>query len=1032
MRRAELSALLVCLLIASEVPVAFSPLYTIYISTTSLPSGTVGSSYQGNLQALYTGAIPMPLLWKVYSGSLPPGLSLASTGPTTASISGTPTQAGSWTFTIEAYKNFTPGGYVYDRKQFTIDIAAAPPTEFDFSISVNPTIQAVDINNVIYGNEAKTLGIAVSVSLLSGTTRDVKLSVMSTSLVSGESPVLNIGADAIVTGISPDTGRPPYTSALTVTIKPPILACLEQAGSRRVGITVCGGGGDPTALKIRSAVAYLDLTYDGDLALTKVEPVQVLYGQDLIAYKSTAFRLTVDSTFWYPVRTHIRITFTNGWSLSDYSTRSPIEIAPGANTIYIPQQGDTGSLYPTSHPATERVTVDPDNQISERYEDNNDLSREEGVVSTRILRLLYQPVMFVWEASEKYDSLSDDWSQDLWTIAQEGSEFVGSTFPIPWVSYGINSIPYYFAPVVNVTSWQIPWTGETVVITRSVSSAEEWRELNWRPWLAELYDQLAAAAWLAGYDRMVGIVPPQWFVNFAGIGWGHPESWVMGRASKECEGAVLIVRRWLPSSDRAVVACLLAHELGHTYGVPEKYQGGEMSVEADEGFWISQYLPISPENFWSFMDYYDASAQYWVDQDTYRTISSKIRGEDPTVIAIRGLMFSNGTIVLKPFHLIEQASVDVLPGFTGTHYVVFLDSQGVVLAKVGFNATFSSFVDPFGAVQLDVVPFALRLGWDNRTRAIEIQDAHGKVLTRRLVSLNPPVVNVTFPAQGDTLTAAPRVMYNLTWSASDPDGDALSYSVLYSPDNGTTWFTLTTDVWNSYFVLNMAGFAQSNASVIRVVSSDGVNIGTGECRFKVATSTSSYVVQVQPQGIPSSCQVSISVDGTPVADIQGGFSKTFAFAVGTSHVIAVDDVVSGEMGIRYCLVNNSLRVSGPGICRFAYSIEYFLDVRSDYGVTAGSGWHTRNENVTFSVTQEGSAGGALGLLGVRYRFKGWSGDSNAASTSAAILMDRPKEVIAVMELDYMVPALVALALSLVAGSIWFVLKRRQGLRPTQR
>ena len=1017
MRRAELLVLLVCLLIASEVPVVFSLTYTIFISTTSLPSGTVGSSYQGNLQALYTGAIPMPLYWKVYSGSLPPGLSLASTGYTTASISGTPTQAGSWTFTIEAYRNLLEGyiwKYIYDRKQFTIDIAAAPLTEFDFSISVNPTIQAVDIDNVIYENEARTLSIAISVSLLSSTTRNVKLTVMSTSVVSGESPVLTIGADAIVTGISPDTGRPPYGSALTVTIKSPILTYLQQARSFRIGITIWGSGGDPTALKLHSAVAYLDLTYDGDLALTKVEPVQVLYGQDLVAYKSTVFRLTVDSTFWYPVRTHIRITFTNGWSLSDYATRSSIEIAPGKNTIYIPQQGDTGSLYPTSQPATECVTVDPENQISERYEDNNDLSREEMVVSTRILRLLYQPVMFVWEASEKYENLSDEWSQDLWTIAQEGSELVGSTFPIPWVSYGINWIPYYFT---------------------AVSSAEEWYETyewDWEPWLAELYDQLAAAAWLAGYDRMVGIVPPFWFEHFPGIGWTHPDGWVMGRASKECEGAVLIVRRQLPFSDRAVAACLLAHELGHTYGVPEKYQGGKMSVRADEGFWISQYLPISPGDFWSFMDYYDASGQYWVDQDTYRTISSKIRGEDPTVIAIRGLMFSNGTIVLKPFHLIEQASVDVLPGFTGTHYAVFLDSQGLVLAKVGFNATFSSFVDPFGAVQLDVIPFALRLGWDNRTRAIEIQDAHGKVLTRRLVSINPPVVNVTFPAQGDTLTAAPRVMYNLTWSASDPDGDALSYSVLYSPDNGTTWFTLTTDVWNSYFVLNMAGFAPSNASVIRVVSSDGVNIGTGECRLKVAAITSSYVVQVQPQGIPSSCQVSISVDGTPVAKIQGGFSKTFAFAVGTSHVIAVGDVVSGETGIRYCLVNNSLRVSGPGICRFAYSIEYFLDVKSDYGVTAGSGWHTRNENVTFSVTQEGSAGGALGLLGVRYRFKGWSGDSNATSTSAAILMDGPKEVIAVMGLDYMVPALVALALSLVAGSIWFVLKKRQGLRPTQR
>jgi len=288
---------------------------------------------------------------------------------------------------------------------------------------------------------------------------------------------------------------------------------------------------------------------------------------------------------------------------------------------------------------------------------------------------------------------------------------------------------------------------------------------------------------------------------------------------------------------------------------------------------------------------------------------------------------------------------------------------------------------------------------------------------------------VTFPANGDALTAAPQVSYEVTWSASDPDGDVLSYSLLYSPDNGTTWHPLATDISNSYFVLRMAGFGPSNASMIRVIASDGVNIGAGECRFKVATSTASYVVQVQPQGVPSGCQVSISVDGTPVARVQGGLSKTFAFAAGTSHVIAVDDVVSGEGGIRYCLMGGSLEVSGPGVCRFAYSTEYFLDVKSEYGATTGSGWHMRNENATFSATPEGGAGGILGLLGMKYKFKSWSGHSSATTASATILMDGPKEVVAVMELDYAVPASAAVVGLLLIGGIWFALRKRRREMP---
>ncbi|MDP8989662.1 MAG: putative Ig domain-containing protein, partial [Acidobacteriota bacterium] len=63
------------------------------ILTASLPSGTVGASYSQSLAA--NGGTP-PYNWSVTSGSLPSGLSLASTG----AIAGTPTVAGTQTFTV--------------------------------------------------------------------------------------------------------------------------------------------------------------------------------------------------------------------------------------------------------------------------------------------------------------------------------------------------------------------------------------------------------------------------------------------------------------------------------------------------------------------------------------------------------------------------------------------------------------------------------------------------------------------------------------------------------------------------------------------------------------------------------------------------------------------------------------------------------------------------------------------------------------------------------------------------------------------
>jgi Putative Ig domain len=59
------------------------------------PTGTIGPSYLQNFFA--SGGI-QPYTWSIASGQLPPGLSLAPSPP--ASISGTPTTAGTFTFIV--------------------------------------------------------------------------------------------------------------------------------------------------------------------------------------------------------------------------------------------------------------------------------------------------------------------------------------------------------------------------------------------------------------------------------------------------------------------------------------------------------------------------------------------------------------------------------------------------------------------------------------------------------------------------------------------------------------------------------------------------------------------------------------------------------------------------------------------------------------------------------------------------------------------------------------------------------------------
>jgi autotransporter-associated beta strand protein len=85
------------------------------ITTTSLPSGKVGTAYSQTLAA--TG--DAPITWSIGSGNLPNGLSLDTD---TGVISGTPTTAGTVNFTVKA-----TNGVSDDVKTLTIIIAAATP-----------------------------------------------------------------------------------------------------------------------------------------------------------------------------------------------------------------------------------------------------------------------------------------------------------------------------------------------------------------------------------------------------------------------------------------------------------------------------------------------------------------------------------------------------------------------------------------------------------------------------------------------------------------------------------------------------------------------------------------------------------------------------------------------------------------------------------------------------------------------------------------------------------------------------------------
>lgn len=128
------------------------------ITTDSLPNGTVDAEYKQTLTTDGTA----PITWRITDGSLPDGLSL---NESTGEISGTPTTADTYNFTVTAENSAGS-----DEKTFTLTIGVAPvysitaePLKLDFGTlteGYTPASQTVTITN--NGNQELTLSEPVS------------------------------------------------------------------------------------------------------------------------------------------------------------------------------------------------------------------------------------------------------------------------------------------------------------------------------------------------------------------------------------------------------------------------------------------------------------------------------------------------------------------------------------------------------------------------------------------------------------------------------------------------------------------------------------------------------------------------------------------------------------------------------------------------------------------------------------------------------------------------------------------------------
>lgn len=95
------------------------------ISPDTIPAGRVGQTYSAQLTATASGGTSSTFTWSISAGTLPTGVSL---NPSTGALAGTPTQAGTFPFTVSVRDQFNQTG----TRQYTLQITGLPVIAPDF------------------------------------------------------------------------------------------------------------------------------------------------------------------------------------------------------------------------------------------------------------------------------------------------------------------------------------------------------------------------------------------------------------------------------------------------------------------------------------------------------------------------------------------------------------------------------------------------------------------------------------------------------------------------------------------------------------------------------------------------------------------------------------------------------------------------------------------------------------------------------------------------------------------------------------
>jgi hypothetical protein len=368
-------------------------------------------------------------------------------------------------------------------------------------------------------------------------------------------------------------------------------------------------------------------------------------------------------------------------------------------------------------------------------------------------------------------------------------------------------------------------------------------------WTTSYLDQICAA--LAKRYGSAGGGAAQFRI----VGLIHPDTWRAGIVDKWI-GVDTALGVHFESSPQVVLlkhaaneANTMAHELGHSYGLyldTEQYAN-----EMDGGHPVSglilrnskiydipsdlndqtqlKWIGAFGENYEKYQKLVDSGRKYnlpfevydlmgnargqaqksWVELETYNTLFDRLKdppGDD--VLLVQGLVNENLNVFLEPTWAMPGLPDPVSE--VGAYTLQFLSSNGDVLYETRFGEKYTA--------PNSVLPFYIQIPWMPGIDRVRILDGD-LVKAEQLRTPNPP----QFETTPTSMVGEENVVVLINWSATDVDGDALTYSLHYQCDDTSFWFPLASDISENNYTFDASGLPGGESCVVRVMASDGFN-----------------------------------------------------------------------------------------------------------------------------------------------------------------------------------------------------------------